>query len=239
MPDERDIVLSLQDVEKDFRSLRPLRVKQLELREGEAMALLGFDQAAAEVLVNLIAGATLPDRGDVRIRGRSTAAIADGQTWMKALDDFGIVTERGVLLDQMTVEQNLAMPLTLDLYDLPVAIREQVAALADEVHLEREHLSRIASTLAPLDRLRLRLARGIAGDPRILLAEHPNASVPPDAVAAAAADFAEVAGRRRLSMLVITADPVFAAAVADQVLRLNPATGELTAVKTGWRRWFS
>ena len=108
-----DVIVSLRNVSKDYRGLRPLRIEQLEIRQGETLALLGFDRAGAEVLVDLITAASLPDSGDVDIFGAPTRAIADPDTWLRELDRFGILSERAVLLDQLTVEQNLALPYTL------------------------------------------------------------------------------------------------------------------------------
>lgn len=238
MPDPGELLVAVTGVEKDYRSLRPLRVRHLELHENETLALLGFDQAAAEVLVNLIAGASLPDGGEVRTLGRLTSDITSGDDWMQALDQLGIVSERAVLLDQLTTEQNLAVPLTLDLYDLPADVRTRVSALSGEVGLTGEQLPRFVSTLSALDRMRLRLARALAVNPRVVMAEHPNASLPSADHATFAADVARVASARRLGMIVLTADRVFASAVSDRVLTLNPATGELTASGSGWRRWF-
>jgi len=239
MPDPGDVLVTLSGVEKDYRSLRPLRIRHLELREGEAVALLGFDQASAEVLVNLIAGASMPDSGEVRALGQRTIDIADGDAWLETLDRFGIISGRAVLLDQMTAEQNLAVPLSMELFDLPPAIRTQVANLAAEVGLEAARLAEFVSTLTPLDRMRVRLARALAVNPRVMLAEHPNALLPPAELPTFAADLSRVASARRLALLVLTADRVFANAVADQVLVLNPATGELKREASGWRRLFS
>ena len=65
-------VLELVDISKDYRALRPLRIQQLLVGPGEAVALLGLDLAAAEVFVNLATGAMLPDRGHVKLFGRAT-----------------------------------------------------------------------------------------------------------------------------------------------------------------------
>ena len=103
MPDPSAIAIDVRDVQKDYHALRPLRVRALEVRDGESIVLLGFDRAAAEVLVNLITAATVPDAGEVRVFGRPTAAIQDADTWLFSLDCFGIVSDRAVLLDNMTV----------------------------------------------------------------------------------------------------------------------------------------
>ena len=69
-------ILELDGVTKQYGALRPLRVEHLVVAAGEQVALLGFDQPAAEVLINLITGASLPDTGLVRVFGRSTAGIS-------------------------------------------------------------------------------------------------------------------------------------------------------------------
>jgi ABC-type lipoprotein export system ATPase subunit len=232
------VLVALSGIVKDYRALRPLRIQALELHAGERVALLGFDQASAEVLVNMIAGATLPDSGTVHALGRSTHEITDGAAWLQALDNFGIVSERAVLLEALTVEQNLAISVTLDLHDLPSEIRVRVLALATEVGLAPTDLTKPTASLSTLDRLRLRLGRAIAVDPQVVMAEHPNAALRPDEQRPFIETLVRVADARQLALLVLTADASFAAAVAQRVLTLNPATGQLTDTATGWRKWF-
>jgi ABC-type taurine transport system ATPase subunit len=113
-----------------------------------------------------------------------------------------------------------------------------VRELAAEVALESADLARSAAALSPLGRLRLRLARAVALDPRVLLAEHPNASIPAADVTRFATDYVRLVTRRGIASLVLTADRSFAAAVADEVLTLQPATGELKS-SSRWQRWLS
>jgi ABC-type transporter Mla maintaining outer membrane lipid asymmetry ATPase subunit MlaF len=233
--DER--LVELRAVSKDYRGLRPLRVTNLELHQGESLALLGFDQVTAEVLVNLVTGAILPDAGEVIVMGRPTSSINHADDWVETLDQFGLLSERAVLLDQLTAEQNLAMPLSLELDELPAEVRTHVKRLAHEVGLDDESLQSPLSALTSLMRLRVRLGRALALDPRVLLAEHPNASLSREEATTFAADLSRVVAGRRIASLVVTADQAFARAVAGQVLTLQPATGELK--REGWRSWFS
>jgi ABC-type methionine transport system ATPase subunit len=230
-------LVSLEGVERDYRSLRPLRVRRLDLRAGEAIAVIGLDRAAAEVLVNLITAATLPDTGRITVFGRDTRSIADAHSWMRALDNFGILSERVLLLEEMTVEQNLTLPLSLDLEDADDQVRARVRAVAEEVGLGGSTMTSAAAHLSPAARLRLRLAKALITEPRVLLAEHPNAAVAADEVATLAADLSRIISRRALSALILTADRTFARAAAHRVLTLQPASGELSAT-AGWRQWF-
>ena len=77
-----ELLLQLTDVTKDYRALRPLRIRQLEVRAGEVVALLGVDAAMSEVLINLITGSQLPDGGEVRVCGRPTSAITGVDDWV-------------------------------------------------------------------------------------------------------------------------------------------------------------
>jgi ABC-type transporter Mla maintaining outer membrane lipid asymmetry ATPase subunit MlaF len=231
-------LLRLRGVTKSYHSLRPLRIEQLDIFDGESVALLGFDAAMAEVFVNLVTGASVPDSGEVTAFGQRTTDIADTEGWMTILDRFGLITDRAVLLDQLTAEQSLVMPISLELDNMSPELGAAAAALAEEVGLAGEHRTQPVTHLSPALRLRVRLGRALALDPRIVIAEHPNASLPPDELPRFAADFARVAANRRLASIVLTADPSFAHSVADRVLTLQPATGALKP-SSRWRKWFS
>ena len=232
-----DVVLEVRDLQKDYRGLRPLRVREFDLRQGESVALVGFDHVTAEVFVNLLTGAATPDAGHVRIFGQATSDITDGDDWLASLDRFGILSERAVLLDQLTAEQNLAVPFSLELDPIPDTVRRDVGRLAAEVGLDEHDLRTAVGSMGAAARLRVRLGRAVALNPRVLLSEHPNASIPADDLPAFAADFARVIATRGLASVTLTADRTFAASVAERVLTLQPATGELKAA-AGWRQWF-
>lgn len=220
---------------KDYRGLRPLRIAQLRVAAGDQVAMLGFDQVSAEVFVNLATGATLPDEGDVNLFGRPTRAIADSAEWLATVDRFGIVSERAVLLDALTVIQNLAMPFTLEIEPPPDAVRARAEALAHEVGLPEASWTRPVGDLDAAGRLRVRFGRAIALDPAVLLLEHASARLARDEVAALGAGIRAVAARRGIALVAATADEAFAPAVAARVLTLEAATGRL---KEHRRRWF-
>ena len=233
-----DVLVELRGVTQDYHALRPLRIDLLKVRQGQSLALVGFDLAMAELLVNLITGANIPDTGDVRVFGRLTRDITSAEEWVGTLDKFGLISERAVLVDQFTVEQNLALPLSLDIDEMSPALRAKVRELAGEVSLPTDALTAPTASLPSAMKLRLRLGRALALGPRVLLAEHPNASLDPDELPGFAADFARIVNGRRVASIVMTADRTFASAVADEVLTLEPATGVLKAA-AGWRRWFA
>ncbi|HTM02019.1 MAG TPA: ATP-binding cassette domain-containing protein [Vicinamibacterales bacterium] len=229
-------LLQVRNIVKDYRALRPLRLQSLDLQPGEQLALLGFDQAAAEVLVNLLTGALLPDAGTVSLFGEPTSAITNAEGWVRFLDQFGLISERAVMLDQLSAGQNLAMPLSLSVQSMPPEVRDAVRGLAGEVGLSAEELERPLGSLPALHRQRVRLGRAVALSPRVLLAEHANAPLSGPDTRTFAGDLARVAATRGMALLVLTANRDFATSITSKVATLQPATGELKPLP-GWRRW--
>jgi ABC-type lipoprotein export system ATPase subunit len=235
-------VLQISGVHKRYQSLRPLRVQELTIAPGERVAVSGFDAGAAEVLVNLVTGASVPDEGEVRVLGQRTADIAGGDEWLASLDRFGIVSPRGVLLEGATLEQNLARPMTLQIDPVPPAIALKVVELARKCGIVtgeadvRASLQLVTGEAPAAIRARVHFARAIALEPALLILEHPGAELAADDRLAFGDTIAEVTNGKQVATLVITNDDEFAKRAAHRALRLEPATGALKPIKKGWFR---
>jgi ABC-type transporter Mla maintaining outer membrane lipid asymmetry ATPase subunit MlaF len=235
-------VLEISALVKDYHALRPLRIERLGIAPGDQVAVVGVDQHAAEVLINLVTGAMLPDQGEVRVLGRPTSSVSDSTDWLALVDRFGIVSERAVLLDGLSVVQNLAIPFSLDIEPPSDSLRDRAIALAREVGLEERDWDRRLGDLERVSRLRVRFGRALALGPDIVLFEHPSAGLSRTQVVAVGRDIRGRLERRRLSggqglaSLTLTADLEFAGAVATRVLMLDPATGRLNDQRR--RGWF-
>lgn len=217
----------LSGVTKQYGALRPLRIEQLVVDAGEQVAILGLDQPAAEVLVGLVTGASLPDTGHVRVFGRLTSDVADSQDWLTMLDRFGIVSERVALLEPFSVIQNLAIPFGLELEPPPPETVQRASALAAEVGIEAPLWNTPVGDLDHSIRMRVRLARALALEPGVLLVEHPTASLPSSDIVSFGYRLRSVAEARASAVLTITADPLYAGTASTRALQLEPATGRL------------
>jgi ABC-type transporter Mla maintaining outer membrane lipid asymmetry ATPase subunit MlaF len=228
-----DSILQLNGIRRQYGGLRPLRLASLRIDAGERVALSGLDAGAAEVLVNLVTGASVPDEGSVEVCGRLTAAISDGDDWLAWLDRFGIVSPRAVLLDAASLRQNLAMPLTLQIDPIPDEIAADVRALAADVGIDSSMLDRPIAGLDAAVRARAHLARAVALAPSLLILEHPTIGFTAGQSKPFGETVARVASSRNLATLIISEDADFAAAAADRRLALHAPTGELRAPR-GW-----
>jgi phospholipid/cholesterol/gamma-HCH transport system ATP-binding protein len=229
-------IIELRDVVKTYNALRPLRIADLTLARGARVAIAGIDAGGAEVLLNLVTGASLPDQGQVRVFGSNTAAVTDGDEWLASLDRFGIVSERAVLLEGASVAQNLALPFALDIDPVPPETLARVEALADECEISRGQLSARAGDVTPAVRTRVHLARAVALAPHLLLMEHPTAALEAPERKRYGSIVARICDRRALTMLAVTQDLEFASAAAHQTLTLEGATGRLSAASRPWWR---
>lgn len=220
-------LLAVSGLVKDYQALRPLRIRSLTLAAGDIVAVSGLDAVAAQTFVHLVTGATLPDAGEIALFGQDTRGITDGEAWLKSLDGVGMVTSRGIVVEMFTVLQNIALSYTLEVDPIDPEVLPKAAALAREAGLADEIFETPVGRTRPDTHMRIHLARALALGPRLLMAEHPSASLPREAVSAFGADLARLARSRGLALLALTADDELAKAIGGQRLELVAATGEL------------
>ncbi|MDH4066560.1 MAG: hypothetical protein OEW19_19330, partial [Acidobacteriota bacterium] len=219
--------LEIRDLVKDHQALRPLRLRELLVTSGRVVSVTGLDAQGAEMLVHLVTGAAVPDQGDVVLFGTNTRDIPDADAWLSSLDGLGLVSHRAVLLGMLSVLQNVAMPLTLDLDPIDPSVRPAVEALAREAGIPERAWDRPLGQMDAETAMRVRLARALAPDPRLVIVEHPSAALPRDAVAALARHVSRVMSARQVALVTLTADPTWAESTGGEMLTLSPGTGEL------------
>ena len=222
-------LLEIRGLVKDHQGLRPLRIRELTVMPGSIMSIAGLDALAAETFVHLVTGATLADQGEVIIFGQDTRAIADSVAWLQSLDRLGMVTARGILIEAFSVLQNVAMSFTLDVDPVDPRVVEPAGAVARDAGIDPSLFDVPVGKLSPDIQMRVHLARALALGPQLLIAEHPSAALPREAVPAFGADLVKAAQSRGLALLAVTADDALAKAIGGQRLELVPATGELRA----------
>jgi ABC-type uncharacterized transport system ATPase subunit len=230
-------VIAIRDVVKNYRGLRPLRVRSLVVGEGEIVSVLGFDAVQAEVMVGLATGAVLPDEGEVAIFAEPTATIDTPDRWLDSLDRIGLVSGRTVLIDELSVAQNIAVPLTLDVDPLAEPFRQEIGRLAGSAGIDTASLDRRVADVPADVRARVHLARALALKPRLLLLEHATATLTAGEGPAFGTVVSRIATARRLSVLALTADEPFAKALGGRRMSWTGATGEVRRVR-GWARRF-
>ena len=110
-----------------------------------------------------------------------------------------------------------------------MTMRPRVAALAREAGIDESLWDRPLGHVDAETNLRVRLARAVAPQPTLIIAEHPSAGLPREAVPRVAEHVAQMARARDAALLTLTADPEWVSRIGGDVLTLSPATGELAS----------
>ena len=146
----------------DFTALAPT---DLEVADGEFLTLLGPSGSGKTTLLSLIAGLAQPDGGTLAIKGSDV-------TWAPPYErDIGMVFQNYALFPHMTVEENIAFPLTMRKV-APEAARERAREALAMVRLPQV-AKRLPKELSGGQQQRIALARCMVYRPSIILMDEP------------------------------------------------------------------
>jgi len=172
-------MILLRDVHKRFGSQVVLDGVNLDVQEGETLALLGPSGTGKSVLLKHIIGLIHPDSGIVmvddedvgRLRRRELAALRSR---------IGYVFQNGALFDSMSVFENVRLGITdEDKFRDEDYARERVAGCLKLVNLAPDVMAKFPAELSGGMRKRVGIARAIAGSPKYLLYDEPTSGLDP------------------------------------------------------------
>ncbi len=172
-------MIVLRDVHKRFGSQVVLDGVDLDVQEGETLALLGPSGTGKSVLLKHIIGLIRPDSGTVvvddqdvgRLRRKELAALRSR---------IGYVFQNGALFDSMNVLENVRLGITdEEKYRDEGYARERVAGCLKLVNLAPEVMTKFPAELSGGMRKRVGIARAIAGSPKYLLYDEPTSGLDP------------------------------------------------------------
>ena len=172
--------LEAMDVWKSYRRgpelVRALAGVSLSLHPGEVVALVGRSGSGKTTLLNVLCGWERPDRGQVvwrggKARGAEATGAAGGQ---RLWSDLAIVPQGLGLLEELSVEENVELPLRLARDGLGEReVRRRVPALLKALGLDRL-ADRTPQEISMGEQQRAALARALIVVPTLLLADEPT-----------------------------------------------------------------
>jgi putative ABC transport system ATP-binding protein len=165
-------VLKLAAVTKTFGARTVLNAVSLELAAGDYVAILGESGAGKSTLLNVIAGLEAADGGEVVFDGRDFSTLDDDQLTLLRRESFGFVFQAFHVLPQLTVEQNVNLPLLIRKKYQPDSVTAMLAAVGlagREASMPRE--------LSGGELQRVAIARALVGEPKLVLADEPTGNL--------------------------------------------------------------
>jgi putative ABC transport system ATP-binding protein len=168
-------VLKLVAVSKRFGARTVLKRISLELAAGEYVAILGESGIGKSTLLNAIAGLEPVDSGEIFFDGTDLAALDDDALTILRRNHYGFVFQAFHVLPQLSVEQNVALPLVLR----GIADRQRVRGAIAAVGLAGREAS-APRELSGGELQRVAIARALVGEPKIVLADEPTGNLDPE-----------------------------------------------------------
>jgi lipoprotein-releasing system ATP-binding protein len=148
----------------------------LEVREREFVAITGPSGSGKSSLLYLLGLLDLPASGEVLIRGKATTQMEEAERAFMRLSLLGFVFQFHFLLPEFTILENVMLPMrALDV--LPIdAMRDRARSTLSVLGLA-DHLHKRPDQLSGGQRQRVAVARALANDPPVVLADEPTGSL--------------------------------------------------------------
>jgi lipoprotein-releasing system ATP-binding protein len=198
----------------------------LQIARGEMVAIIGSSGAGKSTLLHLLGALDRPTSGRVLIDGRPVEGMDDDAVSALRNRTVGFVFQFHHLLREFTALENVMMPLRIAGSD-EVDAKRRAMALLERVGLGGRVHHR-PSALSGGEQQRTAVARALAADPAVLLADEPSGNLDHHNSERLHELFTELAHELELGMVVVTHNRALAAR-ADRVLQLED--GRLTQIE--------
>ncbi|MEG0804812.1 MAG: ABC transporter ATP-binding protein [Lachnospiraceae bacterium] len=162
---ERNVIVKLVNVEKEFDGLKVVKKLNLEIAEGEFLTLLGPSGCGKTTTLRMIAGFETLTSGAIELEGRDVANLKPNQR------DVNTVFQNYALFPHMNVEDNIAFGLVEKKVKKP-EIKKRVAEMIKLVQLDGLE-KRMPAQMSGGQKQRVAIARALINRPKVLLLDEP------------------------------------------------------------------
>lgn len=199
----------------------------LRIGRGEFVAIAGSSGSGKTTLLNLVGGIDTPTSGRIEIDGRALSGLAPFELADFRLAKLGFVFQQFSLIPVLTAAENVALPLLFRKDLAPPARQRAVHSALDRVGLAGK-ASRRPSELSGGEQQRVAVARAVAGNPEIVLADEPTANLDHETGGAVIALLLELNRERGTTFLYATHNPELVGLAGRVVtLRDGRVTGDV------------
>jgi putative ABC transport system ATP-binding protein len=158
----------------DFMALKGI---DLQIDQGEFVAVLGKSGAGKSTLINMVTGIDQPTAGEICINNQAVHKMNETQIAKWRGSNVGVIFQSFELLPMLTCVQNVMLPMDFaNLYQSPRQRRERALHLLDQVGIV-EQADKLPSAVSGGQRQRVAIARALANEPSFLAADEPTGSL--------------------------------------------------------------
>jgi len=212
---EKKVAISICHLVKTFQGRRVLSDINLDICSGEIFVILGGSGSGKSTLLRHMTGAIKPDSGQILFGDKNICSLSKEET-EKIKRHFGMSFQSSALLDFLTVEENVSLPLTEH-----TNLDPKVVGIIAKMKLNLVGLSGFEnyypSMLSGGMKKRVGLARAIAMDPEIVFYDEPTAGLDPVVCAVVDQLILDLTKKLKLTSVVVTHNMESVFRIADRV----------------------
>ncbi|TCT17938.1 putative ABC transport system ATP-binding protein/putative ABC transport system ATP-binding protein [Melghiribacillus thermohalophilus] len=213
-------VLKAENLSKIYGKRSSLQVKAIDnisltVKKGEFIGVMGPSGSGKTTLLHLLSTIDSPTSGSVEINGKQISSMTDGKLAKFRRREMGFVFQDFNLLDTLTIEENILLPMTLD----HQKIRDMEKRLMDVSRkLEIESiLKKRTYEVSGGQMQRAAIARAIIHDPSIIFADEPTGNLDSRSSEQVMESFQMLHEEQEATILMVTHDP-FAASFCERIV---------------------
>ena len=203
--DSRDVVFEAVGLKKQFDGGKvvALRGVDLQIRQGEFVAVIGPSGCGKSTLLALLGSLDKPSEGSLTYRGKSIQDLPDPAAYRS--HEIGFIFQSFHLLPTFTAVENVQIPMFEG--KLPRAQRkERAIQLLKSIGLDHR-LDHFPSGLSGGERQRVAIARSLANGPSVLLADEPTGNLDSDSAQQIMELILQLHGEMGMTLVLVTHDP--------------------------------
>jgi len=171
-------MIEIINLQKSFGNNHVLKGIDLQIKEGETLAIIGRSGCGKSVLLKHIVGLLKPDSGDVKVDGKTIGELGENELY-KVRRRFGFLFQGSALFDSMTVEENVSLPLIESGNgESKIEVDELVAQKLELVGLPGMQKLKPAELSGGMKK-RVALARALITNPAYILYDEPTTGLDP------------------------------------------------------------
>lgn len=215
-------ILKLNNLCKEY-GIKGFRTKvlnniSLNVEEGEFISIMGPSGAGKTTLLNLLSTLDKPTKGEIILDGINITKVKNKELSKIRRDNIGFIFQDYNLLDNMTLMDNIALPLALG-RKRTKEIEEKVIKMADIFGL-KEHLKKYPYQLSGGQKQRGAAARALVTEPKVVFADEPTGALDSRSSTDLLECLKRVNKERKATIIMVTHD-AFSASYSEKVYMLS------------------